>query len=376
MFCVNCGHTVGVGASFCTKCGKEVSASSSPSEQSIGAKKSLQAEHDTVTSKEIVDVTDTSIGLMESKYHIKTLPFVIFWLMWMLGTGYYFFLGPGAPDTFTVYRGVYFAIGVMLLPILLYGFLLRFLEKRVQKTFMGQFAKRHGYQFTPAGELDDSKNLLLNVGKNQQMSNVVSGSTEGRPFRLYNFRLSTESFGSFTSSGKDWHDFTVFEVETKDSFPHIFLDADNIFDGKESLLQFKKKNFVSLEGDFSKYFKLYAPKQYETETLQIFTPDVMKWLIEKAQVFNLEFNGNRLYIYVYGVVEKKNVLNEMVELSRLLLKKFKPVLSKFEYEQIGDYKPELDARRANEIPKWVFYYGIGLFVALILFLVGSTIASG
>lgn len=54
---------------------------------------------------------------------------------------------------------------------------------------------------------------------------------------------------------------------------------------------------ISLEGDFDKYFTLYAPQQYKTGALYIFTPDVMQAAIQHGAAFDMEIIGRKLYIY-------------------------------------------------------------------------------
>ena len=60
----------------------------------------------------------------------------------------------------------------------------------------------------------------------------------------------------------------------------------------------RKDQVLSLEGDFDKYFTLYAPKDYERDALYIFTPDLMTLLIDNAHSFDAEVVDNRLYIYI------------------------------------------------------------------------------
>ncbi|MBK0422151.1 hypothetical protein JD292_08690 [Leucobacter sp. CSA2] len=51
---------------------------------------------------------------------------------------------------------------------------------------------------------------------------------------------------------------------------------------------------LSLEGDFDRYFELYAPKGYERDALYLFTPDVMAWLIDDARGYDVELRGREV----------------------------------------------------------------------------------
>jgi len=53
---------------------------------------------------------------------------------------------------------------------------------------------------------------------------------------------------------------------------------------------------ISLEGDFDRHFTLYAPRDYTTDALYIFTPDVMAALIDHASGFSITLVDDRLIV--------------------------------------------------------------------------------
>lgn len=59
----------------------------------------------------------------------------------------------------------------------------------------------------------------------------------------------------------------------------------------------KSDQVLSLEGDFDKYFTLYAPKEYERDALYIFTPDLMALFIDNVGDFDSEIIDDYLYVY-------------------------------------------------------------------------------
>ena len=83
----------------------------------------------------------------------------------------------------------------------------------------------------------------------------------------------------------------------------------DLFDGSEH---------IQLEGDFNKYFTLKVPKGYETEAYQIFPPNVMADLIDRAKDLNFEFNGNKLYIYATKLILVREQLQAMFDLAEYL----------------------------------------------------------
>lgn len=54
---------------------------------------------------------------------------------------------------------------------------------------------------------------------------------------------------------------------------------------------------LPLEGNFDASFSLYCPREYETDALYIFTPDLMARLIDSASGCDIEFVDNRVLIY-------------------------------------------------------------------------------
>lgn len=54
--------------------------------------------------------------------------------------------------------------------------------------------------------------------------------------------------------------------------------------------------FLSLEGDFDTYFRLYCPPGYERDALYLFTPDIMALFIDHARGCNVEIIDNWLIV--------------------------------------------------------------------------------
>lgn len=84
--------------------------------------------------------------------------------------------------------------------------------------------------------------------------------------------------------------------------PHIIL-CRTLSDGSPSgqlagvPVMLDKSQRLSLEGDFDKYFTLYAPADYKRDALYIFTPDVMAAFIDNVTAYDAEIIDDSLYIY-------------------------------------------------------------------------------
>jgi len=85
---------------------------------------------------------------------------------------------------------------------------------------------------------------------------------------------------------------------------------------------------LKLEGDFNKYFTLSVPDGYEIEVLEIFSPDVMADLIDKAKNFSLEIVNGYLFIYDSKIVGAKEELYALYKLAQYFVEKLGPVLSR------------------------------------------------
>lgn len=97
-------------------------------------------------------------------------------------------------------------------------------------------------------------------------------------------------------------------ISLDSNLPNMILDAKSnnlsLFGLSTSNLPAlsQKNQSVSLEGDFDKYFTLYAPEGYQSDARYIFTPDIMALLMNNNQDNDAEIVDDILYIY-YGKVQ-------------------------------------------------------------------------
>lgn len=155
------------------------------------------------------------------------------------------------------------------------------------------FASDNGWQFLENQKPDDHNGMIFGHGHSRLIEQrFVLGA--GWLNEMGNYRY-------VTGSGKNsqTHYFGYIRMSLPRKLPHMVLDAKtNNFLGISNLPQmFSRQQRLSLEGDFDKYFTLYAPQQYETDALYVFTPDVMATLIDDGQKYDLEVIDDKLYIY-------------------------------------------------------------------------------
>lgn len=105
-----------------------------------------------------------------------------------------------------------------------------------------------------------------------------------------------------TGSGKNQatHRYGFVRIKLDRRLPHMVLDSrQNDLLGIMSNLpaSFNRSQTLSLEGDFDRHFTLYAPKEYERDALYIFTPDVMRAMVDHGRKYDMEIVDNDFYIY-------------------------------------------------------------------------------
>jgi hypothetical protein len=89
----------------------------------------------------------------------------------------------------------------------------------------------------------------------------------------------------------------VAEIRLDRQVPHIVLENRRARILRRSGDRFRRKQRLSLEGDFDRTFALYCPAGYERDALYIFTPDLMALLLDLAPDCEVELVGDRFVLY-------------------------------------------------------------------------------
>ena len=167
---------------------------------------------------------------------------------------------------------------------------------------MSKFAVDNGWLYERGPVSVDHQGLIFQQGHSRRAGNVIvsaNGSLDGLLFEMGDYQYTTGS-----GKNRQVHYWTYCCVELDRHVPHMVLDAtsNNVsFFGKNIMsnlpMTFRKDQQLSLEGDFNKYFTLYAPRDYEQDAYYIFTPDLMALLIDTSQGFDAEVIDNKIYFY-------------------------------------------------------------------------------
>lgn len=99
-------------------------------------------------------------------------------------------------------------------------------------------------------------------------------------------------------SSKKTYQYGVIRCKLDKKLPNVFFDAtSNNTLGFSNFSELRNNQQLSMEGDFDKYFKVYVPSDYQTDTLYWLTPELMQLLKEHMSNFDIEIVDNYLYAY-------------------------------------------------------------------------------
>lgn len=191
------------------------------------------------------------------------------------------------------------------------------LQRIKHKKFMKDFAVKNRMIFQDKTDHNLFKGRLFNYGHSKGVTNLMSGKYEDYPIKIFNYHYST-------GSGKNRHrrHYTVIEIEIyKTQFPYILLKPKVLFAALFSI-----ENKISLEEKYSNKLELYCEEDYEIEVLQIFTTELLDFLVEHGNKFSIEFSGNKIYFYDDLIILKNEQLDELYNIVKKVLEKTGPLL--------------------------------------------------
>ncbi len=187
-----------------------------------------------------------------------------------------------------------------------FGLYLHF-RVQMQHLFMKQIAQALGFSYQSIGDPNTLEGKVFAAGHDKKMEDVISGSYQEYPIQICNYQTV---IGSGRSSRTE--SYAVFALSLDAILPDILLVPGKTGSmlGTLNPLDNAPENDtkIYLEGNFSKYFTLYAPKDFEMEIRVIFQPDVMVMLIDKYQSYRIEIKNNKMYVLAPSMTKKQEFL--------------------------------------------------------------------
>jgi hypothetical protein len=263
-------------------------------------------EESIVENQEVSNVNRSLFSYLKNHFRSTFLVFLLL-LFWEI----VFVLAPDIENP--VIRFV-----LLFLPLLVVSLYYGVIRDGIQTRFMRKFASINELNFSEEKNIEGLDGVLFRAAKGdiQSFANVIEGKYKNYPFKIFNYRYSTGNAG---------HEFTVFMLEFNNMLPSMFLERKKNSYLQSYFDQIRNIDFVTLEGNFNKDFNLGFTKGHQVELLEVFTPDIMEEIINKAINLNLEIINNHLYIYAYKVIRTRKEIENFYELAEFLMDKLIPV---------------------------------------------------
>ena len=158
---------------------------------------------------------------------------------------------------------------------------------------LDRFARANGLSFSPKDANPFYQGAIFQLGSARWVTEHLSAST-GHYLDFGTYQYTT---GSGRSQSTHFWGFLALHLERR--LPQMMLDskANNSIFGSDLPVSFDKNQVLHLEGDFDRYFTLYCPREYETDALYVFTPDLMALLIDNAAPFDVEIVDDWMFVY-------------------------------------------------------------------------------
>lgn len=157
------------------------------------------------------------------------------------------------------------------------------------QSILSEFATMNNLTYQVGDKNITGIGTIFEEGHDKRRKNIFGGTLAELPFQAYAYYYTT---GSGKSSRT--HDTMVFEITLSRVLPQFVIDSQ-----LEAVIPmvFDRSQKIELEGDFHKYFDLYAPDTYGVSALTVLAPDAMETLMEKAVLCDIEVIQNKLFFY-------------------------------------------------------------------------------
>ena len=177
-------------------------------------------------------------------------------------------------------------------------------SKKVQEA-LGNFANINSFEYTAQDKSVSEKGSLFDTGVNKHFNNILSGKLGEYNFRLGDYHYEED----LSQKNRRVFDVRVMRLELPRKLPHMVIDClieagepGSHGDSSNRLfstlpISFDPSQKLELEGDFYKYFTLYAPDKYAVDMLSIIGPDTMEKLLQMKEYCDIEIVDKYIYFY-------------------------------------------------------------------------------
>jgi hypothetical protein len=130
-----------------------------------------------------------------------------------------------------------------------------------------------------------------------QVSKKISHHFEGQFGNLH-----FESFNFSYSVSRSSHSVDIIEIQLPHTVPHLVVDSlletIRVGNSQSALpIDFSVGQKIELEGEFSRYFAIYALDGHEIHAKEIFTPEIMEAIMKLSGKCDIEMVSDKMYFY-------------------------------------------------------------------------------
>lgn len=178
---------------------------------------------------------------------------------------------------------------------------------------MESFASTNGMHYQPTLVSEHTCGTLFDQGHSKKSTRALSGQIAGLPFQCFEYYYETGS-----GKSRRTYDAMVVEITLPRVLPQFVIDSqiENVMP-----IIFDKSQKIELEGDFHKYFDLYAPDTYGVSALTILAPDAMEVLMHHAALCDIEVVENKLFFYWPIPAKTKSQYEELFTTTQAVIAK-------------------------------------------------------
>lgn len=205
---------------------------------------------------------------------------------------------------------------------------LTYLAGDLETQLWKEIAEQFGYTYEERPGIQ-SNALIFQEGEKKYTQRGLSGILHNHPFRFFQYCYVTGS-----KDRPKTHNYCISEITFNGTFPHIYLN--NTKNRNISFLKGLLLPQLSLPAELEGKFDLHSPTEYEIETLEIFTPDLLLHLLTMEWEHDLELVDQKLFVFREKPIQTKKEIADEIEQLKKLLEILAPKLNHLKLTPIGD----------------------------------------
>ncbi len=173
--------------------------------------------------------------------------------------------------------------------------------KKYQKhkaALVAQLCQDNGWQFwvKPEIAIENLTGSIYKHGDKKEINYKIASQLDNFSFDIYEYSYVEGSGKSRTN-----YQLLIMDIPIERQWPHIiidsFLESGYLGSALPFDIEMMEMQEFKLEGDFYKYFSVFAPKGTQIETLSMITPDVMQSLMNSVAKGDIEIIDQHLLFY-------------------------------------------------------------------------------